>query len=129
MEITLAVKGFREQGQASYEGEEALRSLPYANLKIDSAGRVVVPAEMRAAMLAKPGDVLTAWVVEGELRVVSRAVVMRRIRDEAKRFKAAFPGVSIVDELISERREEARKELEEANAWRRAHGLPPFDAE
>lgn len=125
----MAVKGFREKGQARYEDEEAVRSIPYTNLKIDSAGRVVVPAEIRAAMLLKPGDVLTAWVEEGELRVVSRAVVMRRIRAAAERFKTANPGASVVDELIAERRDEARRDLDEANAWRRAHGLPPFEAE
>jgi hypothetical protein len=32
-----------------------------------------------------------------------------------------------VEELIAGRREEARKELEETNAWRVAHGLPPLE--
>ena len=125
----MAPRGFTEKAQAAYDESGPLPSIDYTTLRIDSAGRVVIPADMRAAMLARPGDTLTASVVEGELRIVSRDWVMRRIRQEAERFKAANPGVSVVDELISERREEARKELDEANAWRKANGLPPFDAE
>lgn len=125
----MAPRGFAEKPQAEYETPSGPRSVPYASLKLDSAGRIVVPAAMRAAMLAKAGDTLVAQVVDGELRVVSREWVMRRIDEEAERFKAANPGVSVVDELIADRREEARRELEEANAWRKAHGLPPFDAE
>lgn len=125
----MAPRGFAEKPQAEYETAPGPRSVPYASLRLDSAGRIVVPAAMRAAMLAKAGDTLVAQVVDGELRVVSREWVMRRIDEEAKRFKDANPGVSLVDELIADRREEARRELEEANAWREAHGLPLFDAE
>jgi hypothetical protein len=67
---------------------------------------------MRAAMLAKPGDTLTARVIDGELRVVSRAWVMRRIHDEAERSKAADQRIDPVQELIADRREEARLEDE-----------------
>lgn len=125
----MARSGFGEKAQAEYGAVGALRSMPYASLKMDSAGRIIVPADMRAAMLAKGGDVLTAHVVEGELRIVSHDWIMHRINEEASKFKAANPGVSVVDELIAERREEARRDLEEANEWRKAHGLPPFDSE
>lgn len=125
----MAPRGFAEKRQPNYEAPPASRSVDYTNLKLDSAGRIVVPAAMRAAMLAKAGDTLVAHVVDGELHVVSHDWIMRQIDEEAEKFKAANPGVSVVDELIAERREEARRDLEEANAWRKAHGLPPFDAE
>lgn len=125
----MAPRGFAEKRQAGYDAAPAPRSVPYTNLKMDSAGRIIVPTEMRSAMLAKPGDVLTAQVVDGELRIVSRDWIMHRVKEHATRFKAANPGVSVVDELIADRREEARKEIEEANAWRRQHGLAPFDTE
>ena len=105
----MAAQGFGEKRPAPYAGNE-LRSVDYTNLKIDSAGRVIIPAEMRAAMLARPGDMLTARVVDGELRVVSRAWVMERIDTFAREWKLKNPGVSVVDELIAERREEARQE-------------------
>jgi hypothetical protein len=80
---------------------------------------------MRAAMMVKPGDTVTAEVVEGEFRIVSPAVAIRRAQNLAR--KILPTDVSWVDELIADRREEARREAEEANEWRKAHGLPPLD--
>jgi AbrB family looped-hinge helix DNA binding protein len=122
-------KGFSEEPRTFEDQSAELASVGFTRLKVGDAGRIVIPAEMRAAMMVKPGDTVTAQVVDGELRIVSRPVVLARIRAEAAKFKAAHPGISVVDELIQERREEARKELEEANVWRKAHGLPPFESE
>ena len=102
-----------------------LASVGYAKLKIGEAGRIVIPAEMRAAMMVKPGDTVTAQVVNGEFRIVSPKVALKRVQAVAQQFKR--PGVSAVDELIAERRAEALRETEEANAWRKEHGLPPLD--
>lgn len=115
--------GFAEESR-TFEADQ-LQSVPYARLKIDSAGRIVIPAEMRAAMMVKPGDMVTAEVVEGEFRIVSPDVAVKRAQKLAR--KLLPPGVSLVDELIAERRAEARREAEEADAWRKAHGLPPLD--
>lgn len=107
-----ARKGFAED-QNPYDRQSAeLRSVPHARLKIDKAGRVVIPAEMRAAMLAKPGDSVTAEVVDGELRIMSSAVVLAHIQKQARAFDTAHPNVSLVDELIADRREDARREDE-----------------
>jgi len=119
-------KGFAEEPQSFGNATDELRSVPHTRLKVDSAGRIVIPAEMRAAMMVAPGDTVTAEVVEGEFRIVSPAVALKRVQAFAKEFKARNPGVSVVDEFIAERREEARKELQEANEWRKAHGLPPL---
>lgn len=108
----MAPRGFAERQQPDYEAVPGPRSVPYTNLRLDSAGRILVPAAMRTAMLAKAGDTLVAQVVDGELRVVSRDWVMRRIDEEAEKFKAANPGVSLVDELIADRREEVRRDEE-----------------
>ena len=90
----------------------ALKSVAHTRLKIDSAGRIVIPAEMRAAMMVKPGDTVSAEVVEGTFRIVSPAVALERIHVFARKFKAENPGVSVVDEFIADRREEARLEDE-----------------
>ena len=118
--------GFAEEPGTFDHGSADLPSVSHVSLKIDSAGRVVIPAEMRAAMMIRPGDTVVATVEQGELRMVSPAVALKRVQAHARRWKANNPGVSVVDELIAERREEARQELEEANEWRRARGLPPL---
>jgi len=117
--------GFSEEPQQPFEKSNGLQSVPHSRLKIDSAGRVVIPAEMRAAMLVKPGDTVTAKVVDGEFKIVSPDVAVRRAQNLAGKLIPA--GVSLVDELIADRREEARREAEEADAWRKAHGLPPLE--
>ncbi|CAG1010294.1 MAG: AbrB/MazE/SpoVT family DNA-binding domain-containing protein [Rhizobiaceae bacterium] len=104
--------GFSED-PAKFEAEPAgLASIAHARLKIDSAGRIVIPAEMRAAMMVKPGETVVAHVVDGEFRIVSPAVALKRVQAFAKKWKVEHPGESVVDELIAERREEARREDE-----------------
>ena len=118
-------KGFSEEAQQPFEDSNGLQSVRYTRLKIDNAGRIVIPAEMRAAMLVKPGDMVTARVEHGEFRITSPDVAVRRAQNLARRL---IPdGVSLVDELIADRREEARREAEEADARRKAHGLPPLE--
>src|SRR5215212_6705939 len=118
-------KGFAEDPQRFENVAADLASVGHAKLKIGEAGRIVIPAEMRAAMMVKPGDTVTAQVVDGEFRIVSPKVALKRVQSFARQIKR--PGVSAVDELIAERRAEARRETEEANAWRKQHGLPPLD--
>lgn len=119
--------GFSEDHQRTYEApaDAGLQSVARARLKIDRAGRVVIPAEMRAAMMVKPGDAVSAEVVDGEFRIISGGVAIRRAQAIAR--KVIPPGVDLVAELIQDRREEARREAEEADAWRAARGLPPLD--
>ncbi len=118
--------GFAEEPATFDHGATRLASVGHLSLKIDSAGRIVIPAEMRAAMMIMPGDTVSATVEDGELRIVSPAVALKRVKAHARRWKEQNPAVSVVDELISERREEALQELQEANAWRRARGLAPL---
>ena len=103
--------GFSEEPQPFGREDDAPGSVSYARLKIDNAGRVVIPAGMRAAMMVKPGETVTCEVRHGELRILSRSAILRQLREEAERSKAGHPG-SAVDALIAERREEARREDE-----------------
>ena len=71
---------------------------------------MVVPAPLRHELGLKPGDVLVARADKDRLVLERREAVLARIQAE---FAAAVPpGVSLVDELIAERRKEAAAELE-----------------
>lgn len=100
-------KGLQEE-QQPYEGEQSgLASVGHARLKIDSAGRVVIPAEMRAAMLLDEDGRVTASVVDGELRIISPTAAVRQLQRRAA--SLVPPGTLVSDELIAARRQEAEK--------------------
>jgi len=77
-------------------------------LKINDNGRIVIPAAYRQALGVEAGDEIILRIEDDELRIttmkrkIERA--QRRIRQYVK------PGVSLVDELIAERREAAKRE-------------------
>lgn len=74
-------------------------------------GRVLLPADMRAALDVQEGDVITAWLKDGEVRMHSHLHGLRKIQVEAS--SMAKGSVYASDELIAERRAEAAKEAEE----------------
>jgi len=83
-------------------------SVASVQLAIGVDGRVVIPAEMRAAMrLGSDGRVM-ARVVDGELRVIAPGVAIRRVQEMVRSIVPG--GVNLADELIAERRAEAHKE-------------------
>ncbi len=104
--------GFSEASEPYRETSAGLASVARVQLKVDSAGRVVIPAEMRVAMRIKPGDTVSARVVDGELQILSADVALERVRAHARAWRAGNPDASAVDELIAGRREEARREDE-----------------
>lgn len=80
--------------------------------RINENGRIVIPAEIRAKMDLKPGDFVVMKLDEdGVLRIESHMARIRRIQEELKPY--GKPGVLMSDELIADRREEARREMEE----------------
>ncbi len=77
--------------------------------RMNRQGRIVIPAECRAAAGLKPGeDLLIEPVGEGELRLRTR----RQAIKEAQAIVARYlpKGRDLVQELIDERREEAARE-------------------
>jgi AbrB family looped-hinge helix DNA binding protein len=79
-----------------------------ARARLNHQGRIVIPAECRAAAGLKPGDELLIEVIgEGELRLRTKDQALR----EAQRIVARYgSGRDLVAELIAERREEATRE-------------------
>lgn len=83
-----------------------------AKTRINENGRIVIPAQIRARMNLKPGDsVLMKLEDDGVLRIESHLARIRKIQDELKKY--GKPGELMSDELIADRREEARREMEE----------------
>lgn len=76
--------------------------------KLDSAGRLLVPAEVREVLGLKPGSSVALHVEKGELRIVSQREVLRRLHDLMR--PLVPEGGSAVDEFIAERRAEAARD-------------------
>jgi AbrB family looped-hinge helix DNA binding protein len=79
--------------------------------RISPNGRVVIPAAMRSQMGIKPGEDVLMEVEDGVLRIESHRARIRRVQEEFKKY--AKPGVLKSDELIAERRKEARRDQEQ----------------
>lgn len=84
----------------------------YVRSTLNDNGRIVIPAKIRKAMGVKPGDVVMMMLGDdGVLHIESQMAKIRRVQEEFKKF--AKPGVPASAGLIAERREEARREMEE----------------
>ena len=79
-----------------------------ASTRINSQGRIVIPAQCRAAAGLKPGDELIVEAVgEGQLRLLTREQALKKAQQIVARYGS---GRDLVAELIAERREEAARE-------------------
>ncbi len=79
-----------------------------ADSRMSKEGRVLIPAELRHALGLQAEEPLRLYVVDGELRIVSRRQGIRRAQAIAAKVKQA--GVSVVDEFIAEKRADAKLE-------------------
>jgi antitoxin PrlF len=80
-------------------------------LKVDKQGRLVLPAPVRSAMGIEGGGQVTLELDDDEVHLSSTRLAIRRIQRELSKYVPE--GVSLVEELIAERRDEAAREDEE----------------
>lgn len=80
-------------------------------VKLGQNGNIVLPASIRDALSLKEGDTLWLSLEEGEIRLADSHAITKRIQAMVRKFVPE--GVSLVDELIAERRREAKRELSE----------------
>ncbi len=74
-------------------------------LHIGSKGRLVVPASLRRELRLKPGDTVIAHAKNDKLILEKKAALAKRLKGS---LKGAGKG-SAVEQLISERRKQARQ--------------------
>ncbi|MCA9212156.1 MAG: AbrB/MazE/SpoVT family DNA-binding domain-containing protein [Planctomycetales bacterium] len=77
-------------------------------VKLDTSGRIVLPADIRQRLGLLEGDSVLVVDDHDLIRIETSKDALR----EAQEYFASFvpPDVSLVDELIAERREEAARE-------------------
>ena len=94
------------------QNERPVPTLPdRIDLQVGPGGRVIIPAAFRDAIEAEEGDRLMARVVDGELRLITPEMAIRRAQ---KWVRETIPaGVSLVDDLIEMRRQEAADEFKD----------------
>ena len=76
--------------------------------RLVSGGRLQIPARVRRELGLKDGDTVLIEAVEGELRVRPYRAAVARAQQIVRKYIPE--GVSLSDELIADRREEAERE-------------------
>ena len=79
--------------------------------RINENGRIVIPAEIRQKLGLNPGDTLYLSAEGETLKIESHKARIRRVQESLRRLIPLDRVLS--DELIAERREEARREMDE----------------
>ena len=74
--------------------------------KLAQGGRIVIPAEYRRALGLQVGDEVVLRLEDGELRISTLGQAIKQAQELVRRYIPE--GRSLVDELIAERRNEAR---------------------
>ncbi len=78
----------------------------HADTKLGPQGRIVIPARIRKSLGLQQGDVLHTRIEQEQLVIEKREAIERRLQEHFRKFE----GRSLANELIAERREEARRE-------------------
>ena len=86
--------------------------------KVIAGGKVVIPADFRREFGIKDGDtIIFDRGPDGGMALKTYAQVVREVQAEVRRLSRPDDGGSIVDELLADRRDEARREKEKYDRW------------
>jgi AbrB family looped-hinge helix DNA binding protein len=86
-------------------------SSDHVRVRVDPAGRVLIPAELRQTCGITTGQELILSSDDCGIHLQTFAQAVRAAQEAFAPYR--IPGVSIVDELIRERQEEAKREYGE----------------
>jgi AbrB family looped-hinge helix DNA binding protein len=76
--------------------------------RVSQNGRIVIPASFRKALGIDVGDEVVLRLQDDELRITTQQRRIQRAQERARRYLKR--GESLVDELLAERREAAKRE-------------------
>ena len=77
-------------------------------MRVSQNGRIVIPASFRKTLGIKAGDEVLLRLQDHELRITTQQRRIQQAQRRARRY--VKPGTSLVDELLTERREAAENE-------------------
>jgi AbrB family looped-hinge helix DNA binding protein len=105
-----------EPAYMALQPEEPGERLPVYHVTVADRGRLVLPGEIRRTLNIRDGDrVALTLEDDGRVTLQTRDVAIQRMRGMFKHL--ARPGVLESDELIKERRREARREDKKFREW------------
>ena len=82
--------------------------MPSQRVKVVEGGKLVIPAAFRREMGIGPGDTVIVELDQGELRVRSLPLSIRRVQERLRELNPE--GRLLSEELIADRRSEAARE-------------------
>ena len=114
-------RGLRARETApALDVEPAYKPIPVFHVTVSDRGRLVLQAEIREKLKIRDGDPVALTLEDdGLVTLQTREVALQRFTGMFKHL--AKPGRLASDELIAERRREARKEDREFRQWKARH--------
>lgn len=76
--------------------------------RVDSAGRVVIPADFRKRLMINPGDEVVLHLRDDRVELLSPCKTLLKVQ-EALRQYVGGDSSSVVDELLADRRAEVKR--------------------
>lgn len=98
-------------GGFSENAQKPIAELRPAKVRLGPDGRVVIPAAFREALGIKEGETLIASLEDGVLQLMTIPAAVRKAQAMVRRFVPE--GVSLVDELLEDRRREVERERQD----------------
>ena len=107
----------REEGRVSAAKADATSMVPHLarpspnRVRLGAAGQITIPEAIRTALWLREGDMLIVTVEDEEIRLMTIPVAVRKAQAIVRQYVPE--GVSLVDELLEDRRREVERERQE----------------
>jgi AbrB family looped-hinge helix DNA binding protein len=98
----------RSAGGFSDRQQRAIAEMRPTRVRLGPDGRFVIPAAFRESLAIKDGDTLIVSVEDGALQLMTIPAAVKKAQAMVRKFIPE--GVSLVDELLEDRRREVERE-------------------